>query len=179
MNFKEKYNQEVLPKLKEKFGYKNDFEAPRIKKICLNVGFGRNVKDKGHVENVINTLTLISGQKPIQTKSKKSISAFKIREGLIIGAAVTLRGARMYDFFEKLIKVTFPRVRDFRGIKTSCIDNRGSLTVGFKEHAAFPEIKIEETEGIHGLEVSILTTAKNKEEGLEMFKLFGFPFKED
>jgi large subunit ribosomal protein L5 len=179
MNLKDKFNKEIAGKLKEKFGYKNNFQVPRLNKVVINVGFGRNLKDNSFIESVTKTLTKISGQKPILTKAKKSISAFKIREGMVIGAAVTLRGDRMYDFMDKLINVTFPRVRDFRGIKKDCLDRNGNLTVGFKENIAFPEIKMEEVENIHGMEVCVATSAKSKEEGYELFKLLGFPFKED
>jgi len=179
MSLKEKYQKEIKAKLKEQFNYTNDHQIPKVLKVVVNVGFGRNVKDKDLIEAVGKTLTKISGQKPVFTKSKKSISAFKIREGMVIGAAVTMRGPRMYDFLDKLVNATFPRVRDFRGIKKTCIDRNGNLTVGFKEHIAFPEIKVEETDTIHGLEVSVATSAKNKEEGLALLKLIGFPFKEE
>ncbi len=179
MRLKERYQKEIIPKLKEKFGYKNNLQVPKMEKVVINVGFGRYNKDKAFIENVVNTLTKISGQKPILTKARKSISSFKIREGMIIGACVTLRGKKMYDFVEKMVGVSFPRVRDFRGISTKNIDRNGNLTVGFKENTAFPEIKIEEIENIHGLEVSISTTAKTKEEGFELFKEIGFPFKKE
>ena len=122
-------------------------------------------------------MTKISGQKPVLTKAKKAISSFKIREGMIIGAMVTLRGQRMYDFVEKLIHVSFPRIRDFRGINEKCVDKTGNLTIGFKEHLAFPEIKSDDVENTHGLEISIATTAKTQKESLELFRLMGFPFK--
>lgn len=177
MKFKDKYKKEIFPKLVEKFGYKNAMQVPNIEKIVINVGFGRHHKEKAYIENVVNGLTRISGQKPILTKAKKSISSFKIREGLIIGACVSLHGQRMYDFLEKLINVSYPRVRDFRGISDKGIDRTGNMTVGFKEHLAFPEIKLDEVENVFGLEISIKTTAKTREEGLELFKLVGFPFK--
>lgn len=177
MKLKEKYNKEILPKLKEKFSYKNNMEAPRLQKVVLNVGFGRHNKEKAYIEDVVKALTKISGQKPILTKARLSISSFKIREGMIIGASVTIRGERMYDFADKFINATFPRVRDFRGINEKSVDRTGNLTVGIKEHPAFPEINIEETNDIFGLEASFATTAKTREEGLELFRLFGFPFK--
>lgn len=179
MRLREKYQKEIIPKLKEKFGYKNSFQVPKMEKAVINVGFGRHNKDKNFIDNVVETLTKISGQKPILTKAKKSISSFKIREGMVIGASVTLRGQRMYDLVEKMVNVSFPRVRDFRGIPTKNVDRNGNLTVGFKENTAFPEIKVEEIENMHGLEISIATTAKNKEEGLELFKEIGFPFKKE
>jgi large subunit ribosomal protein L5 len=179
MRLKEKYKKEILPRLKEKFGYKNNMEAPKLVKVVINVGVGRNAKEKDFIENVASSLTRISGQKPILNKAKKAISAFKIRDGQIIGVSVALRKDRMYDFLEKLINITFPRVRDFRGISENHVDRNGNITIGFREHLSFPEIKADEVEKIHGLEVSLATTAKTKEEGLELFKLLGFPFKKD
>ncbi|MFA4941096.1 MAG: 50S ribosomal protein L5 [Patescibacteria group bacterium] len=179
MRLKEKYKKEILPELKKKFGYKNDFMAPKLEKVVVNVGFGRNYKDNDLVENIKKSLTNITGQRCVLTKSKKSISAFKIRDGLIIGAMVTLRGERMYDFIEKLVNVTFPRVRDFRGISEKSVDKNGNLTVGFREHLPFPEISPESIENVHGLEVSISTGAKSREEGLEFLKQIGFPFKKE
>lgn len=177
MRLQEKYKKEIAPKIKEKFGYKNNLESPRLEKVVVNVGFGKHSKEKDYIENVKNSLNRITGQKPILSKAKKSISAFKVREGMIIGAMVTLRGKRMYDFIEKLVNISFPRIRDFRGINEKQIDKLGNLTVGFKEHLSFPEIKIDAVDKIHGLEICISTTAKTKEEGLELFKLMGFPFK--
>jgi len=177
MRLKEKYQKEIIKALREKFGYKNAMQAPRITKVVVNVGFGRNYKEKAYVENVASVLRRITGQKPVMNKAKKSISSFKIREGNVIGASVTMRGARMWDFLEKLINVTYPRVRDFRGISTNGIDRNGNITVGFKEYVCFPEIGIDEVDNLFGLEVSVATTAKKKEEGVELFTLMGFPFK--
>ena len=177
MRLQELYKKQIIPQLKEKFGYKNNLQAPRLVKAVVNVGFGRHIKEKSYIDNVIDSLIRITGQKPILTKAKKSISSFKIREGMVIGACVTLRGTRMYDFVEKLIHISFPRVRDFRGISEKSADKLGNLTIGFREHLAFPEIKADEVENIFGLEVSMTTTAKNREEALELFRLMGFPFK--
>ena len=177
MKLQEKYKKEILPKLKEKFGCKNDMQLPRLIKVACNVGIGRNAKDKNYIENVADSLKRITGQQPILTKAKKSIAAFKVREGSVVGVAVTLRGKRMFDFLDKLINVVFPNVRDFRGIDSKCIDNQGNITVGIKEHIAFPEIRNDEVDRIHGMEVSVSTTAQTKEQGLELFKLMGFPFK--
>ncbi len=177
MRLQELYKKQILPKLKEKFGYRNNLEAPRLVKVVVNVGFGRHTKEKAYIDNVINSLSRITGQKPILTKARKSISSFKVREGMVIGACVTLRGSRMYDFMEKLINVTFPRVRDFRGISEKSADKLGNLTVGFREHLAFPEIKADEVENVFSLEVSMASTAKTRKEALELFKLMGFPFK--
>lgn len=179
MRLKEKYQKEIVKELEEKFGYKNDMLVPRLTKVVLNVGFGNHSKEKEYIASVVKGLTSISGQKPVLTLAKQSISAFKIREGMTIGAKVTLRGQRMYDFVEKLVGITFPRVRDFRGISDKGIDNKGNLTIGFKEHVAFPEIRVEDIESIYGLEVCLSTTANTKAEGLELFRAFGFPFKKD
>ena len=179
MKLKELYTKEVIPQMKKKFGYKNVNSVPKLSKVVLNVGFGRHAKDKKFIASVKENLTRITGQNPIMTKAKKSVSSFKVREGMIIGSMVTLRGARMYDFVEKLINVTFPRVRDFRGITIKSIDNKGNITIGFKEHISFPEIRADEVDNVHGLEVCIETNAGSKEEGEELFKLLGFPFKKE
>jgi large subunit ribosomal protein L5 len=179
MKLKEKYQKEVIPKLKEKFSYSNLFLVPKVEKVVLNVGFGRHNKEKEYIANVEKTLIKISGQKPVFTKAKKSIASFKIREGMIIGVMVTLRGQRMYDFLDKLVNISFPRVRDFRGISEKSVDKQGNLSVGFKENVAFPEVRIDDINNIHGLEIVIHSTATNKEEGLELFRLLGFPFKKE
>lgn len=177
MGLQEEYKKEILPKLKEKFGYKNNLEAPKLSKVVVNAGFGRHMKEKAYIDAVVDGLTRITGQKPVLTKAKKSISSFKIREGNVIGACVTLRGKRMNDFVEKMIHVSFPRVHDFRGISDKSVDQQGNMTVGFKEHLAFPEIKADDVENVYGLEVCLNTTAKSRDEGLELFRLMGFPFK--
>ncbi len=177
MRLKEKYQKEIIPQLQEKFGYKNERNVPGLEKVVLNIGFGRFSKEKEYLANVERGLTRISGQKVVFTKAKKSISAFKIREGMTIGAMVTLRGNRMYDFIEKLANITFPRVRDFRGISDKALDDKGNITIGIKDYSCFPEIKAEEVDTVYGLEICIATSAKNREEGLELFRLFGFPFK--
>jgi large subunit ribosomal protein L5 len=174
-----KYKEDVAVALREKFAYKNVMQTPKIVQVVLNVGVGRHHKDQPYIDNVVNSLTRITGQKPVRTKARKSISAFKIREGLVIGVKVTLRGKRMWDFIEKLVNVSFPRIRDFRGISDKHIDAQGNMTVGFKEHVNFPEIKAEDSDNVHGLEICFSTTATNREEGLELFRLLGFPFKKD
>lgn len=179
MNLKDKYQKEIIPALKEKFSYSNVFLVPKIEKVIINVGFGRHNKEKDYIVNVEKTLTRISGQKPVFTKAKKSISSFKIREGMLIGAMVTLRGNRMYDFLDKLVNISFPRVRDFRGISEKSVDKQGNLSIGFKENIAFPEVKVEDINNIHGLEVLIHSSTVNRAEGLELFKLMGFPFKKE
>lgn len=177
MRLKEKYKKEILPELKKQFNLKNDMEAPKVEKVVLNVGFGRHTKEKAYISNVVDSLTRMAGQKPVLTKARKSIASFKVREGMTIGASVILRGDRMYDFLDKLVNATFPRVRDFRGLDDKSIDRNGNYTIGIKEHLAFPEIKADEVENVFGLEVCIATKAKNREEGLALFKLMGFPFK--
>jgi len=177
MRFKELYEKKVVPKLIEDFGYKNKMAAPRLEKITLNVGIGPGLKEAGYKEAVEATLMKISGQKPIPTKARKSISSFKIREGMDIGMKVTIRGKRMYDFFERLVNIVLPRVRDFRGIDPNSVDHNGNLSIGIKESHAFPEIKAEEIETVHPLEVTVTTSAQNREEGLALLKYLGFPFK--
>jgi len=178
-NLHKQYNEKVLPALKEKFGYKNNLAVPTVSKIVLNVGVGKGLKEKDYVENVENTLTRITGQKPVKTKARKSISSFKIREGMVVGVKVTLRGPRMWDFLEKLINVTLPRVRDFRGISPKSFDGKGSYSLGFTEYISFPEITPDEIEKLHGLEIAVITTAENDEQGRELLTLLGFPFKKE
>ncbi|HNW09280.1 MAG TPA: 50S ribosomal protein L5 [bacterium] len=174
-----KYLQEVRPALKEKFSLANDLAVPRIDKVSLNVGINSRNTDSGYLEKVEEDLTKITGQKPVRTKAKKAISAFKVREGMVVGVKVTLRGQRMYDFLDKLINVTIPRIRDFRGLPEKNVDQRGNLNLGFKEHNVFPEIKADDIEKIHGLEIAISTTADDYASGLELFKLLGFPFQKN
>lgn len=177
MNLKEQYQKETVKKMKADFGYTNNLAVPRIIKVSLNVGIGRSKDDPKAGETAANTLKRISGQAPVYTIAKKSISAFKVREGMKVGLKVTLRGQRMWDFLEKLVKITLPRVRDFRGLDPKIIDKTGNLSLGFKEHIVFPEIESDEVERIHGLELSISTTAKTPAESLALFKYLGFPFK--
>lgn len=175
----EKYKKEVLPALKKEFGYKNDMAVPKIEKVVINVGTGHGLKDSKFNEAVEDTLRRITGQQPVKTIAKKSISNFKIREGLVVGMMTTLRGKKMDDFIDKLINITLPRVRDFRGLSPKSVDPKGNLNLGFKEHISFPEIKSDEIEKIHGLQVTFVTTAKNREEGLELLRLLGFPFTKE
>ena len=165
--------------MKEKFGYKNIHQVPTVEKVVLNVGVGDHLKDNDYFEAVSKTLARISGQKPVLTKAKKSISNFKIREGMVVGVSVTVRKDRMWDFIEKLVKVTLPRVRDFRGITSKSFDKQGNYCLGFKEYLPFPEINLDEVEQLHGLEVVITTTATNKAEGMALLTELGFPFKEN
>ncbi|MBU1164672.1 50S ribosomal protein L5 [Patescibacteria group bacterium] len=173
----EKYQKQVAPAMKKRFGYKNNLAIPKLSKVVINVGTGAALKDAKMSDVILNTIQRITGQKPVSTKAKKSISAFKIREGLAIGMMTTLRGKMMYDFIDKLINITLPRIRDFRGLEAKSVDNNGNLNIGFKEHIAFPEIHSDEVEKIHGLEVAIVSTAKTQEEGIELFKNLGFPIK--
>lgn len=174
-----KYKKEIVPALQKELVYKNVMQVPRLEKVTLNVGYGRFIRDKAYIEHVEKTLGLITGQKPVHNKAKKSISNFKIREGMNIGISVTLRGKRMYDFVDKLVTVVLPRVRDFRGLKPKSFDDKGNYTIGFKEQTAFPEIKGEAVDKIYGLEVTIVTNAKSKQEGLALLSQLGFPFKKE
>lgn len=176
-SFQKQYREKVVPALKEQFGFKNVLAVPNLQKIVLNVGVGAGLKDKEYIATVKNNLTRISGQKPVETIARKSISNFKIREGMVVGVKVTLRGQRMWDFVEKLVKVTLPRVRDFRGIPNTCFDKEGNYSLGFKECIAFPEIKQDEVERLHGLQVIVTTTAKTKDQGRALLTALGFPFK--
>ncbi|MBI3291100.1 50S ribosomal protein L5 [Candidatus Falkowbacteria bacterium] len=179
VSIKEKFQKVISPALKDKFGYKNNLAVPKIEKVIVNIGTGQGLKDAKFNEVAEATLQRITGQRPVKTTAKKSISNFKIRAGLVVGMMVTLRGKRMYDFLDKLINITLPRVRDFRGLDPKSVDPRGNLNLGFKEHIAFPEIKSDEVEKIHGLQVSVVTTAKTRAEGLELLSLLGFPFRKD
>jgi large subunit ribosomal protein L5 len=179
-DFKERYRTDVVPKMEKAFSYENAHAVPRIEKVVVNVGFGKNGGDEKFVETVHKTLERITGQKPVDTKARKSISGFKVREGQVVGARVTLRGKRMEDFVEKLIRVTLPRVRDFRGLSTkSFARGERQYTIGFAEHNVFPEIKSDEVELLHGLEVTIVTTAKTPKETRELLTLLGFPFQKE
>lgn len=175
--FEKKYTENVVPALKKQFGYTNVYQVPRIMKVTVNVGLGRALKDPNHLEVVADSLARITGQKPVKTRAKKSIAGFKIREGLAIGMKVTLRKKHMLDFLYKLSMFALPRVRDFRGLDIKGIDAKGNFSIGFRESSAFPEVKSDELEKIHGLEVAITTNAKTRQEGVALFTLLGFPFK--
>jgi large subunit ribosomal protein L5 len=183
-SLKEKYNKEVVPEMMNKFGFKNRMAVPSIKKVVLNSSFGKEVVGKSasereKVQNLImKDLSLIAGQKTNLVKSKKSIAGFKLREGLEIAAVVTLRKNRMWDFLERLIYLSLPRTRDFKGIDLKSVDKQGNMSLGFKEHISFPEIFTEKEKTIFGFQITIVLNAKNKEEGLELYKLLGFPLKE-
>lgn len=175
---KQLMDKEVSPAIMQKLGLTNINAVPKLKKVTLNVGLKNGIKDAKFIDAVERTLTRISGQKPVKTLAKKSISNFKIREGNVVGMMVTLRGRRMYDFIDKLINVTLPRTRDFRGLTTKSIDHAGNLSIGFREVEAFPEIRPEDTDTPHGLEVTIVTDADTKETGETLLAAIGVPFKE-
>lgn len=176
---KNKYIKTVAAEMKNKFGYKNVMAVPRIKKVIVNVGIGKIVKENDKVEEVVNSITAITGQKPVKTKARKAISGFKVREGMEIGVKVTLRGKRMWQFIDRLVSATLPRTRDFQGINRKAVDQGGSLNIGIKEHMIFPEISPERVKHTFGLQVTVSTDAKTQEEGLELFKLLGFPIKSE
>lgn len=176
VNLYKKYKKEVVPALQKELNLKNLMQVPAVTKVVVNAGIGRFVKEPHFIENVEKTLATITGQKPVRTKAKKAISNFKIREGMDIGVMVTLRGKKMYHFLEKMINVTFPRIRDFRGIPDQGFDKNGNYTIGFKENVAFPEIKSGDVDKIHGLQIIINTTADSKERGKALLTKLGFPF---
>lgn len=174
---KAQFTKTIVPKLKQELGYTNAMQVPRVMSITINSGTGKGLTDEKFIDTVEQTLTRISGQKPLRTKARKSIAAFKVREGMTVGVSVTLRGARMYDFLEKVINVALPRVRDFQGIDPKSVDDAGNLTIGFKEHTVFPEIRSDEVESIHGLQVVIATSAHTRKEGQALLTALGIPFK--
>jgi len=184
-SLKEKYKKEVVPAMMKKFGYKSSMAVPSIKKVVLNSSFGKDIVGKSASERekvqklITQDLSLIAGQKTNLVKSRKSIAGFKLREGLEIAAVVTLRKNRMWDLLERLIYLSLPRSRDFKGLETKSIDKNGNLSIGFKEHIFFPEIFTEKEKTIFGFEITVVTNAKSKEEGLELYKLLGFPMKEE
>lgn len=172
-----KYQEEVKQALMDKFQYKSVMQIPRIEKICLNQGVGQATQDKKLVENALNEMTMISGQKAVPTKAKKSVSNFKLRDGMVIGSRVTLRGDRMWEFLDRLISVALPRVRDFRGINDKSFDGRGNYSMGITEQIIFPEINIDKVNKITGMDITVVTSANTDAEALELLKLIGLPFK--
>ena len=173
----EKYINEVVPALTEKFGYKNVMELPKIEKIIINMGVGEAVGNPKALDAAVSDLTIITGQKPILTRAKKSLAAWKLRQGMPIGAKVTRRGVRMYQFLDKFMNVALPRVRDFRGISANSFDGRGNYAVGLKEQLIFPEIEYDKIDKLRGMNIVVVTTAKTDEEARELLKLMGMPFK--
>lgn len=175
--FKEKYLKDVVPGLKNRFGYGNVMEIPEIKKVVINMGVGEATSDAKAIDAAVGDLTIISGQKPVVTKAKKSIAAFKVRSGMSIGCKVTLRGERMYHFLDKLFNVALPRIRDFRGVSSKAFDGRGNYTLGVRDQLIFPEINIDKVDKMRGMDIVIVTSAKNDEEAFELLKLMGMPFR--
>jgi len=173
------YRKEVAPALQKQFGIENTMSIPKIEKIVVNVGIGRMLKDDKAIQKAERDLALMTGQKPVYRKAKKSISSFKIREGMDVGLSVTMRGTRMYDFLERLIAIALPMSKDFRGIDTKNFDTHGNLNFGIKEHNIFPEITYETLKDIFSLQVTITTTAKNREQGIALVRMMGFPLKKD
>lgn len=174
---KTKYFEEIVPALTKQFEYSNSMEVPKITKISVNQGLGQAIVDKKLIDTGIEELTMITGQKAVATKSKKDISNFKVRKGMPIGARVTLRGDKMYEFLDRLVAVAIPRIRDFRGINDKGFDGRGNYTFGVPEQIIFPEIDIDKVNNINGMDITIVTTAKNDKEALALLKEFGLPFK--
>lgn len=176
-SLKKKYGENVIPALKEKFGWTNVMEVPKLQKICLNQGVGRGVADKKLVDTAVQEMSLIAGQQAVPTISRKAISNFKLREDMAIGCKVTLRGDNMYEFLERLVAISLPRVRDFQGVSDKGFDGRGNYTMGVTEQIIFPEIDIDKVNTINGMDITFVTTAKNDVECLELLKELGVPFK--
>lgn len=174
---KQKYQDEIVPALMKRFEYKNVMQVPKLQKICLNMGVGDAIGDSKLLERAMEDLEVISGQKPAITQAKKSISNFKLREGMKIGARVTLRGERMFEFLDRFISLAVPRIRDFRGLPNNSFDGRGNYSVGAREQIIFPEINIDKMDVIRGMNITFVTSAKSDEEAFELFKNFGMPFK--
>jgi len=175
--FKKKYKEEIVPALMEQFQYSSIMQVPKLEKICLNQGVGQATQDKKLADNALAELTLIAGQKAVPTKARKSISNFKLREDMVIGARTTLRKDRMYEFLERLVSVALPRVRDFRGINDKSFDGRGNYTLGITEHIIFPEIDLDKVSRITGMDITFVTSAKTDAEALALLKALGLPFK--
>ena len=176
---KERYRKEIIPKLTELYGYKNVMEVPRLDKVVLNIGLGEAIQNAKALEAAEGDLTAISGQHPVTTRAKKSIAAFRLRTGMPIGLKVTLRGERMYHFFDKLVNVVLPRMREFQGVSPNSFDGGGNYTLGLKEQIIFPEIDYDKIDKLRGLEVSIITSARTDEEGRHLLGLLGMPFTKD
>ena len=173
----ERYQNDVVKSLVEKFNYSSSMQAPKVEKIVLNIGVGDAVSNSKLLDEAVNELTLITGQKPVITRAKKSIAGFKLREGAPIGCKVTLRGERMYEFLDKLVNISLPRVRDFRGVSNNSFDGRGNYTLGIKEQLIFPEINFDKVNKLRGMDIVFVTTAKSDEEGRELLAQLGMPFK--
>ncbi|MEM7776965.1 MAG: 50S ribosomal protein L5 [Pseudomonadota bacterium] len=175
--FKTLYSEKVRPAMLEKFSYGNAMQVPRIEKVIVNMGIGEAVNDRKKVESAVNDLALIAGQKPITTFARKSIASFKVREGMALGAKVTLRGFRMYEFLDRLVTIALPRVKDFRGLNPKSFDGRGNFAMGIKEHIVFPEIEYDKVDEIWGMDIIVVTSAPNDNEARELLSEFNFPFR--
>lgn len=175
---KERYRAEIVPSMQREFNYKNSMQVPTVTKIIVNMGVGEAARDSKLIEGAIRDLTAITGQKPLVTKAKKSIAQFKLREGMPIGAHVTLRGDRMWEFLDRLLSVSLPRIRDFRGLSPKQFDGKGNYTFGLTEQSVFPEISQDSIDRVRGMDITIVTTATNNDEGRTLLRLLGFPFKE-
>ncbi len=171
------YEQKVIPALMKEFGYKNVMQVPKLERVVLNVGMGEAIQNVKLLESAVTELGTITGQKPVVTRAKKAISGFKLRQGLPIGAKVTLRSRRMYEFFDRLVTLALPRIRDFRGVSPKAFDGRGNYTLGLKEQLIFPEIKYDEVASIHGMDITIVTTARTNDEGKALLRHLGMPFR--
>ena len=177
---KKKYIEEAIPKIKKEFGYENDLAAPVIERVVVNAGVGRILRDDNNrLDKITEDVALITGQKPVVTKARQSIAGFKLREGMPVGIMVTLRKNRMYEFLDRLVSIALPRVRDFRGLPAKSFDGQGNFTIGVREQIVFPEVVREDLKDFFGLEVNIITSAKNNKEGFRLLKLLGFPVKEE
>ncbi|UCE64851.1 MAG: 50S ribosomal protein L5 [Nitrospirota bacterium] len=171
------YRDQVVPAMMKEFSYGNSMQVPRLERIVLNVGMGEALQNVKLLESAVTELTQVTGQKPVMTRAKKAIAGFKLRKGLPIGAKVTLRGRRMHEFFDRLVNVALPRIRDFRGVSTKAFDGRGNYTLGLKEQLTFPEIKYDEVASIHGMDITIVTTAKRNDEAKSLLRHLGMPFR--
>ncbi|EKD65663.1 MAG: hypothetical protein ACD_50C00021G0001 [uncultured bacterium] len=174
---KDKYTGTVVPEMEKKFGYGNGMAVPRILKVVVNVGTGKLGREGDKAQEVFDSMIMIAGQRPVKTKAKKAIAGFKTRQGMEVGVKVTLRGKRMWSFIDRLVNATLPRTKDFQGIPVSSVDANGNLNIGIKEHVIFPEISPEQVKTIFGMQVTVTSTAKSKEEGMELYRLLGFPLK--
>ena len=177
--YAEFYKNEVVPELMRRFNYKNVMEIPKLKKICINIGIGAAIQNPKLLDNAVAELSLITGQRPTITRAKKSISSFKLRTGMAIGCRVTLRGDRMYEFYNRLVNVALPRIRDFRGISSRSFDGRGNFSLGLEEQVIFPEIEYDKISEIRGMNITIVTSAKTDEEARELLRLMGMPFRQN
>lgn len=174
---KEKHNSEIVKAMMDKFGYKNVMQVPRLEKVVINMGVGEAIQNSKAIDAAVNDLIIIAGQRPVVTKAKKSIAAFKLRQGMTIGCKVTLRGNRMYEFVDRLISIALPRVRDFRGVSSKSFDGRGNYSLGIREQLIFPEIDYDKIDKVRGMDIIFVTTARTDEEARELLRLMGMPFK--